>query len=69
MSVMMKITGQSITPAVRLNPSPSTPSIVKSNGSKPKVASKENIFPPIISATNAVVTNMPANTVNSLTLL
>lgn len=55
-SVITKTTGQSRTPAVRLNERFSIPRIVRLRGFNPKVDSNENIFIPINSANIAFAT-------------
>ena len=66
MSVITKTTGHNSTPAVRLNPKPSTPKILKLKGVNPKVDSSEKIFPPINSATTALVIKNADKINNSL---
>ena len=54
-SVVIKTTGQRITPAVNVNPKGPSPKIYNSAGAKRKVSSKENNFTPMISANKTFV--------------
>ena len=62
---MIKTTGHNITPAVRLNPRPSTPKNVKLNGGIPNNFSSENILDPTNSATMVLAIKKQASTINS----
>jgi hypothetical protein len=63
-SVMMKTTGQSITPAVNDN-EPLCPNSRQSNGATPSVSSSANILTPTNSAMMALVTKSPVSVMKS----
>jgi hypothetical protein len=66
---MINTIGQSNTPAVKLKESPCSPKREKVMGSIPSVFSRENILPPINSATIAFVVKMPERMIYKTTAL
>src|SRR4051794_26871304 len=68
-SVVTNTIGQIMTPAVKLKFKKRPSMICKFNGGKPKKASKEMIFTPIISANIALVRNMEESMMYKLVFL
>jgi hypothetical protein len=66
MSVNTNITGQGITPTVKLNDKSFTPNKEKFALGIPNVSSNEKILTPIISETRALAMKNPASMMNNL---
>jgi hypothetical protein len=66
MSVTMNSKGHNKTPHVKLNDKPDWPNNVRFAGDTPSTFSKENIFPPIHSAINALATKKAVMAMNNV---